>query len=291
MAKFSSRKECYIHLDLDFNDSRASYKRAIDFVDANSIKYSLSSNVLTDLGGREKKSVPELFANDYVWSESHPGRVQTKPQQGTRIIFELDKDNSPLACENFMAICTGEKGLSKQSSLPLHYKDTKIHRYHKGLGIIQGGDIQFGNGTGGESIWGKKFKDDVKGLKGKHDKKGVLSMGNGGKNSNTSQFFICLKHTGAPVCDKKHVVFGQLLHGEDTLQLMQKMIDDEEESGENVMDAENAYAYKDPALEEGPPMRIVITGCGEWNPASDLVQGFYDEADVFQPLSNGEKEE
>ena len=288
MAKFSSRhKECLVYLDLDFNDARASYKRAVDFVDSNSIKYSLSSNVLSDLGGREKKSVIELFRNDYVWSESHPGRVQTKPQQCTRLVFTLDKESSPLACENFMALCSGEKGLSKQSSLPLHYKGTKIHRYHKGLGIIQGGDIQFGNGTGGESIWGKKFKDDVKGLKGKHDKLGVLSMGNGGKNSNTSQFFVCLKDTGAPVCDKKHVVFGQLLHGEDTLQLMQKMMDDEEGGSTE----EDEYNYKDAFLEEGPPIRIVITGCGEWNPASDLIQGFYDEADIFQPFAGGEKED
>ena len=45
----------------------------------------------------------------------------------------------------------------------------------------------FGNGSGGESIWGKKFKDDAGGLKLKHDRMGVVSMGNSGKNSNTSQ--------------------------------------------------------------------------------------------------------
>lgn len=40
------------------------------------------------------------------------------------------------------------------------------------------------NGSGGESIWGKKFKDEKDGLKLKHDARGVLSMGNTGKNSN-----------------------------------------------------------------------------------------------------------
>ena len=47
--------------------------------------------------------------------------------------------------------------------------------------------------AGGESIFnGKKFKDDKDGLKLKLDKRGVLAMGNTGKNSNSSQFFITL---------------------------------------------------------------------------------------------------
>jgi peptidylprolyl isomerase len=287
MAKFATRRDrIHVYLDLDFNDSRAAYKRAVDFVDANSIKYSLSSNVLDELGGREMKSIPELFANDYVWSEANPGKVLTKPQSATRLVFELDTNNSPLACENFHALCTNSKGISKQSGLPLSYLNTKIHRYHSGLGIIQGGDIQFGNGTGGESIWGKKFKDDVKGLKLKHDKKGLLSMGNSGKNSNTSQFFITLNDLGAPICDKKHVIFGSLLHGIDTLDLMQEMIDNNADNG----------IYQDTSIEESPVLSIVITGCGEWNPPStdsasninnpdgDLIQGYYDAANVFQPF-------
>ena len=276
MARFSSRTETLVYLDLDISDSRASYKRAVDFVEANSIKYSLSSNVLLELGGREMKSVPELYENDYVWSEQHPGPVITTPQRATRLIFSLDSENSPLASENFFALCTGSKGHSKQSSLPLSYINTKIHRYNSSLGIIQGGDIQFGNGSGGESIWGKKFKDDVKGLKLKHDKRGILSMGNGGKNSNTSQFFVTLKDQGTPVCDKKHAIFGQLIHGYDTLDLLQEMID-----------SSDGTPY-DPLIDEFPPVLITITGCGEWNAASDPIQGYYDASDVFIPTSNGD---
>ena len=52
--------------------------------------------------------------------------------------------------ENFLALCSNSKGKSKQSGFPLHYLGNKIHRYNKDLGIIQGGDIQFGNGTGGK---------------------------------------------------------------------------------------------------------------------------------------------
>lgn len=70
----------------------------------------------------------------------------------------------------------------------------------------------FGNGSGGESVFGgKKFKDERPGLQLKHDAKGVLSMGNSGKNSNTSQFFITFQP--APTCDGKHVVFGKVVSG------------------------------------------------------------------------------
>jgi len=293
MAKFAagggSVNEKLVYLDLDFNDNRSSYKRAVDFVSSNSIKYALSSNVLTELGGREIQAIPELFANDFVWSAANPGNVITSPQRATRLIFTLDHVNSPLACENFLALCTGSKGISKNSHLPLSYLNTRIHRYHGGLGIIQGGDIQFGNGSGGESIWGKKFKDDVNGLKLKHNKRGILSMGNGGKNSNTSQFFITMKDMGAPVCDKKHVVFGQLMFGSDTLDLMQELID-------------AALASDDlPPIrageEELPPISITITGCGEWRTAGDgagtgnaaegegdIIQGYYDGSGIFRPF-------
>jgi cyclophilin family peptidyl-prolyl cis-trans isomerase len=249
----------------------------------NSIKYGLSSNVLSELGGRELQSVPELALNDFAWSQANPGPVITRPQRATRLVFALDTESSPLACENFAALCTGSKGLSKNSHLPLHYKGSRIHRYHAGLGICQGGDIQFGNGSGGESIWGKKFKDDVKGLKGRHDKRGVLSMGNGGKNSNSSQFFITMLSRGAPVCDKKHVVFGQLVHGFDTLDLMQELIDAAlaESPGARRTAAAAAAAADE---EEAPPISISVTECGLWQADSDLAQGYWDENDVFRAL-------
>ena len=76
--------------------------------------------------------------------------------------------------------------------------------------MVQTGDPN-GDVTGGESIWGKKFKDEKDGLKGRHDARGVVAMGNTGKNSNGSQFFI----TFAPCkqLDGKHVVFGKVVEG------------------------------------------------------------------------------
>ena len=55
--------------------------------------------------------------------------------------------------------------------------------------MIQGGDIEFGNGKGGHCIYGtKKFDDEKVWLP--HTTEGLLSMANSGANTNNSQFFI-----------------------------------------------------------------------------------------------------
>ncbi|KAG8225284.1 hypothetical protein J437_LFUL001898 [Ladona fulva] len=127
-----------------------------------------------------------------------------------RMVFELFSDVCPVTCENFRALCTGEKGIGKTTSKPLHYKGIIFHRVVKDF-MIQSGDFSVGNGTGGESIYGGTFHDENFELK--HDRPYLLSMANRGPDTNGSQFFITTQP--APHLDGVHVVFGQLVSGKE----------------------------------------------------------------------------
>ena len=158
-----------------------------------------------------------------------------------RIVFELFDTIVPKTVENFRSLCVGDHGVGK-SGKKLHFKNCKFHRIIPGF-MIQGGDITRGNGTGGESIYGRTFKDEN--FKLKHTQPGLLSMANSGRHTNGSQFFITTAKT--PWLNGKHVVFGKVVKGMDVVR---------------KMEAQGSKSGK-----TRRPVRIA--DCGLWKPAAE----------------------
>lgn len=128
-----------------------------------------------------------------------------------RIVCELYSDAAPRTAENFRSLCTGSRGIGVRGK-PLHYKGVAFHRIVPNF-AVQAGDFTHGDGTGGESIYGTTFPDEN--LQLKHTAPGTLSMANSGKDTNSSQFFICMK--ACPHLDGKHCVFGRVIDGMDVV--------------------------------------------------------------------------
>ncbi|KAJ2820058.1 Peptidyl-prolyl cis-trans isomerase cyp15 [Coemansia furcata] len=124
------------------------------------------------------------------------------------IHFVLFPQHAPKAVENFVT--------HSQSG---YFNGVIFHRVIKRF-MIQTGD-PLGDGTGGESIWGKSFSDEFT-PKLRHDRPYTVSMANAGANSNGSQFFITTAET-APWLDDKHTIFGRVTSGSDVVHLIESV--------------------------------------------------------------------
>lgn len=261
IAKPTKENATFCFLDFDLNEHRARLARAAAFVSATNTRYGFSSSDLLHLGGAEiARRVTECYEIDHEWYDAAQPIATRPPDAGCRVVVKLFWDKAPLACENFATLCAnGSDGAPPpvgNSGKPMTYKGSVVHRVVPGF-IVQMGDFVFGNGSGGESIYnGKKFKDEKPGLLAKHDKRGILSMGNAGKNSNSSQFFFTFQ--SCPQCDGKHTIFGEIVSGFDVLDAIEKL----------------------GAGDGQPSAPISITDCGIWTPLITPGAGFwYDKPD------------
>ena len=189
--------------------------------------------------------------------------LQIGGRRAGRLVIELFADVVPRTAENFRCLCTGERGLGHKTGKALHLKNTIFHRVIKGF-MMQGGDFQNMNGTGGESIYGGKFEDENFTMM--HNGAGVLSMANAGKNTNGSQFFITFKKTEH--LDGKHVVFGRVVDG-------MKLV--------HAIEADTEIGENDRPLDP-----IIVARCGELELVSVEVSETDDDEEDEQAATGAE---
>lgn len=92
------------------------------------------------------------------------------------ITWRFFPENAPKAVENFINLAKDGK-----------YNNTIFHRVIDNF-MIQGGDYEKHNGTGGKSFYGSAFEDEFADTL--YNIRGSVAMANSGVNTNGSQFFI-----------------------------------------------------------------------------------------------------
>jgi len=114
---------------------------------------------------------------------------------------ELYREDAPKTVDNFVKLAEKK-----------YFNGIIFHRVSKGF-VIQGGDPT-GTGTGGKSIYGKEFEDELNTAAPSYKAgylKGVLAMANRGPNTNTSQFFVMLRDNLR--MPKNYTIFGKVVKG------------------------------------------------------------------------------
>lgn len=120
-----------------------------------------------------------------------------------------------------------------------YYNGLIFHRVIKNF-MLQGGDPT-GTGSGGESIWGRQFEDEVS-PNVKFDKPGLLAMANAGPNTNGSQFFITTAKT--PWLNMRHTIFGEVISGYEVVQKIENTSTDASDRPVTAQKIIKAYLKK-----------------------------------------------
>ena len=150
-------------------------------------QFSLTASSLT-----EERHMADQPAFEIDESKKYRATIVT--DRGT-MVLELDPKLAPKTVNNFVA-------LARQG----YYDGLTFHRVVPDF-VIQGGCPQ-GTGTGGP---GYKFEDEP--VQGEYTL-GAVAMANSGKNTNGSQFFVCIDDCTRKL-DKAYNLFGYVTDGMD----------------------------------------------------------------------------
>ena len=138
-------------------------------------------------------------------------KVKLETEKGD-IVIELYAAKAPVTVDSFIKHVNN-----------YHYDGLIFHRVIKNFMIQSGDPTNTGRGNAGYKFPDEFPIDSLGNLVYKHDAKGILSMANSGPKTNSSQFFIT--HKATPWLDRKHTVFGKIKLGENTLDSIEKSID------------------------------------------------------------------
>jgi peptidyl-prolyl cis-trans isomerase A (cyclophilin A) len=137
---------------------------------------------------------------------------------GTFIARLFDKD-TPLTVQNFVGLAEGKKQWKDPKTGRMvrrpYYNNGTFHRVIPNF-MIQGGD-PLGTGFGGP---GFEFANEIS-PKYHHDKPGMLSMANHGKDTNGGQFFITV--APYPSLDGNYSIFGEIVEGQSIVNAISKV--------------------------------------------------------------------
>lgn len=126
------------------------------------------------------------------------------------IVIELYPNDAPKTVTNFVVL--SQRG---------YYNGLTFHRVVPGF-VIQGGDPN-GDGSGGTSIYGPTFDDELNPSTASYKAgylEGVVAMANRGPNTNGSQFFIMLADNST--LPHAYTIFGKVSSGMDVVQKIVK---------------------------------------------------------------------
>nr|XP_009912822.1 PREDICTED: peptidyl-prolyl cis-trans isomerase-like 2 isoform X4 [Haliaeetus albicilla] len=195
---------------------KAPEKKKVDKLNAahystGAVSASFTSTAMVPETTHEAAAIEEdVVRYKYVKKKGYVRLHTNKGDLNLELHCDMFVFQTPRTCENFIKLCKKN-----------YYDGTIFHRSIRNF-VIQGGDPT-GTGTGGESYWGKPFKDEFKPNL-SHTGRGVLSMANSGPNTNKSQFFITFR--SCAYLDKKHTVFGRVVGGFETLTAMENVESD-----------------------------------------------------------------
>jgi len=148
-------------------------------------------------------TMPKAFPTN-TWVTNATQATITTPKGN--VVIKLYPQDAPKTVTNFATLA--KSGF---------YNNLSFHRVVPGF-VIQGGD-PLGNGTGGYSIYGQTFEDELNPITASYQAgylQGVVAMANRGPNTNGSQFFIMLSDT--PSLPKNYTIFGKVIQGMDVVQ-------------------------------------------------------------------------